>query len=95
MSVAAQTVGTWGRLTGNAQLRGHFGRIPFALGLVPDHPVACGGNTVAMLGSANTVDAIGGGNRVAVLGGGNTIEVSKGGNTVESFWSNTVNKEEC
>ena len=94
MTLHAQVVGRWGRLQGNAQLRGHFGRIPFALGVVI-HPVACGGNTAAVLGDANTVDAIGGGNLVAVLGGGNTIEVYGGGNTVESFWSNTVNEEEC
>ena len=31
MSLEAQVVGTWGRLEGAPQLRGHFGRIPFDL----------------------------------------------------------------
>lgn len=31
MALEAQVVGTWGRLEGDPQLRGHFGRIPFDL----------------------------------------------------------------
>lgn len=33
MTVAAQQMGQLGRRFGSAQLRGHFGRIPFAFGV--------------------------------------------------------------
>ncbi len=79
MALEAQVVGTWGRLEGDPQLRGHFGRIPFDLFVPSSGKVAlsdaqstavllsAGGATVALSDAPSGSAALTAGGATVVL----------------------------
>lgn len=80
MTIPAQQIGQLGRRFGGAQLRGHFGRIPFApLSLAGKATLFEGGATALLLEGGATATLTTGGATATANEGGAVAALTEGG----------------